>query len=50
MMRKIENIMEQWAKSGHEIALASRIKETPKAFYTYIKRKWVAWVFVRTHM
>ena len=27
------------AKRGHEKALASRIKENPKAFYSYIKSK-----------
>ena len=30
------------AKRGLEISLASRIKENPKAFYTYIKSKRVA--------
>jgi len=30
------------AKRGHENSLASRIKENPKALYTYIKSKRVA--------
>ena len=42
MVRNTENIIKQWAKSGHEKALASSIKENPKAFYTCIKSKRVA--------
>eukprot|EP00061_Rhincodon_typus_P001763 g15715.t1 len=34
-------------RRGHEKALAGRIKENPKAFYTYVRNKRMARVMVR---